>query len=92
MLTRTKRTCAALFASAALAVGIAPAAGAQQSGLVNVDIHNVLNNNNVSVTVPINAAANVCGVTVAVLADELENGPVTCRAGANQTFTIRQLQ
>jgi hypothetical protein len=72
--------------------GIAPAAGAQQSGLVNVDIHNVLNNNNVSVTVPINAAANVCGVTVAVLADELENGPVTCRAGANQTFTIRQLQ
>lgn len=56
---------------------------------MNVDIHNVPSNNNVSVAIRINAAANVCGVTVAVLTDELQNGPVTCNAGE---FTIRQLQ
>jgi hypothetical protein len=90
MLTRTKRTAAALFASAALAVGIAPAAGAQQQGLVNVDIDNVLNDNEVAVTVPINAAANICGVSVAVLSAGLLTGPFECDARGNQRVTVTQ--
>ena len=65
-----------------------PAASAQQSGLVNVDVSNVLNNNTIQVTVPINAAANVCGVAVTVLAQDLQSGPVECSAGANQHFTV----
>jgi hypothetical protein len=84
---------AALVTCAMLAVGLAaaPAASAQQSGLVNVDIHNVLNNNDVAVQIPINAAANVCGVNVVVLAQELASGPVTCDArSGNQMLTISQ--
>jgi hypothetical protein len=88
----TKMRFVALVTSGMLAIGLAaaPAASAQQQGLVNVDIHNVLNNNEVAVTIPINAAANICGVSVAVLAQDLANGPVTCRSGANQEFTISQ--
>jgi hypothetical protein len=83
----------ALVTSAMLAVGLAaaPAASAQQQGLVNVDIHNVLNNNQVAVTIPINAAANICGVSVAVLAQDLTSGPVTCTAGAHQQFIVSQI-
>jgi hypothetical protein len=88
----TKMRVAALVTSAMLAIGLAaaPAASGQQSGLVNVDIHNVLNNNEVAVTIPINAAANICGVSVAVLAQDLAGGPVTCTAGANQQFVVSQ--
>jgi len=86
----TRMRFAALLTSAMLAVGLAaaPAASAQQQGLVNVDIHNVLNNNHVAVTIPINAAANICGVSVAVLAQDLAGGPVTCTSGANQQFVV----
>jgi hypothetical protein len=90
-----RKTFALICTTAALAVGggaAAAPAGAQQNGLVNVDISNVLNNNNITVAIPINAAANVCGVSVDLLAQQLANGPVTCTAGANQTFTVRQLQ
>jgi hypothetical protein len=83
-----RKATAAVVAATALAVGLAGPAGAQQQGLVNVEISNLLNDNTVQVTVPVNAAANICGVTVAVLTDELENGAVTCDAGANQEFTI----
>lgn len=88
----TKMRLVALVTSGMLAIGLAaaPAASAQQSGLVNVDIHNVLNNNEVAVTIPINAAANICGVSVAVLAQDLASGPVTCKAGANQQFIVSQ--
>ena len=88
----TRMRFAALLTSAMLAIGLAaaPAASAHQSGLVNVDISNVLNNNDVAVTIPINAAANVCGVSVDVLSSNLANGPVTCTAGANQQFIVSQ--
>jgi hypothetical protein len=88
----TKMRLVALVTSGMLAIGLAaaPAASAHQSGLVNVDIHNVLNNNEVAVTIPINAAANICGVSVAVLAQDLAGGPVTCTAGANQQFVVSQ--
>jgi hypothetical protein len=90
-----RKTLALICTATALAVGVgagAAPAGAQQNGLVNVDIHNVLNNNNITVAIPINAAANVCGVSVDLLSQQLQNGPVMCSAGANQTFTVRQLQ
>jgi uncharacterized protein HemY len=89
VLTRTKRAFATTAVAAALAVGIGvPTASAQQQGLVNVEVSNVLNNNTIQITVPINAAANVCGVAVAVLAQELASGPVDCTAAANQRFLI----
>jgi len=82
---------AALITSGMLAIGLAaaPTASAQQQGLVNIDLHNIANNNNVAVTVPINAAANICGVSVDVLTSQLANGPVSCKSGANQQFALR---
>lgn len=89
LLRSPKRAFAAVVAAGALATGLGvPAASAQQSGLVNVDVSNVLNNNNVQVTVPISAAANVCGVSVAALSQDLLGGPVSCTAGSNQQFNI----
>ncbi len=79
-----------LIAAAAIAAIAAPAT-AQQNGLVNVDVSNVLNNldldllnnslNNNVVQVPIGIAANVCGVTANVLAAQKKgDDPVTCAA------------
>jgi len=69
----------------------APAAAQTQSGLVNVNVANVLNDlslnllnqslNNNTVQVPIGAAANVCGVTANVLAAQKKSGgPISCTA------------
>ena len=69
------------LASLALATGaflVAPATSAgaaTQSGLVNVNIEDV------SAQVPISVAANVCDVTVAVLAGTVIDGPTDCQAG-----------
>jgi hypothetical protein len=92
LIRSTRARIAALLTAGALAIGLAaaPAASAQQSGLVNVDVHNVLNNNKVAVTIPINAAANICGLDVNLLSQMLATGPVNCTAGANQQFTITQ--
>ncbi len=79
-----------LIAVAAMTALAAPAA-AQQNGLVNVDVSNVLNNldldllnnslNNNVVQVPIGIAANVCGVTANVLAAQKKGSdPVSCTA------------
>jgi hypothetical protein len=66
-----RKTCAAVFAACALGVFAgAPAASAQPvitGGLVNLTIANVLDNNEVTVQVPVTAAAAVCGVQVGVL-------------------------
>ena len=83
---------ASIFTSAVVAVGFAAPASAQQAGLVNVDISNVANNNNVTLAIPINAAANICGVQVNVLTQLLATGPVDCRARGNQRTTVRQIQ
>jgi hypothetical protein len=82
-----KMMIAALAVSAA-SIGV-PAA-AQQSGLVNVDVSNVLNNldldllnnslNNNTVQVPIGVAATVCDVSANVLAAQKKDGPTTCTA------------
>ena len=88
---RTKKIAASLFATGLLAVGVSvPTASAQQAGLVNVEISNVANDNVVNVQVPVNAAANICGVDVAVVAAVLgaagvQDFDVTeCRATGNQ--------
>lgn len=84
-----------LIPAAALAALAAPAA-AQQSGLVNVDVSNVLNNldldllnnslNNNTVQVPIGIAANVCGVDANVLAAQRKSdSPATCMATNTST-------
>jgi hypothetical protein len=81
---------AAVVSVFAVSLAFAVPASAQQSGLVNVEVTRVLNNNEVAVTVPINAAANVCGLTVGVLADRLTTGPVDCDARGNQDVTVAQ--
>src|SRR5881628_3162449 len=86
-----------ILASAALAAMATPAV-AQQSGLVNVDVHNVLNNldllnhtlNNNTVQVPIGVAAAVCGVDANVIAHQRKgNSPVSCTA-KNTSQALKQ--
>ena len=75
--------------------GLTASASAQPvniGNLVNVNISNVLNNNDVDVTVPINVAANICGVDVAVLvlatADPGDQTFVDCDARGNQRVEV----
>ena len=82
-----KRMISAVLAATALAIGVAGPASAQradQDGLVNVAVVDVLNNNNVvaNVQVPIGIAANVCGVNANVLAQQRRTGDATCDARA----------
>ncbi len=59
-------------------------------GLVNVTVTNVLNNNKVVVSIPIQAAVNICGVNVLTA---LPGQSVTCTAspaGNAVTVTIPQ--
>ena len=71
LLSRPKRVLAGVLAAGALATGAGiPAASAQPvitGGLVNLTITNVLNDNTVTVQVPVTAAAAVCGVQVGVI-------------------------
>ena len=92
---KSRKFIASIFTSVVVAVGFAGPASAQQTGLVNVDISNVANNNVVTIQVPINAAANICGVDVDVVAAVLgvagtQDFPVTqCRATGNQRNITR---
>lgn len=62
--------------------GVAQAAP-PQNGLVNVAIEDV------NVQIPIGVAANVCGVTVAVLADfEGASAPFDCDAATTQDLPV----
>jgi hypothetical protein len=87
-----KSIAAAFAASALLATG----AFAQQSGLVNVDVHNVANDiarnlsidvSQVPVTVqaPIGVAATVCGVAANVLGQQRGSGGANCTASSTNT-------
>jgi hypothetical protein len=91
---------ATLFLTGALAVGsAAPMATAQPvvtGGLVNVTVVNslneVLSNNNVGVAAALDIAANVCDVSVAVLATQLGSQESTCtNEQTGTTATIRQI-
>lgn len=82
-----RRTAATLVSVAALGIGGAalavPATAAPlfTGGLVNVAIEDV------TVQIPIGVAANVCGVTVAVIA-EVQPAPFDCEAGVVQDLPV----
>ena len=61
-----------------------PASAARQQGLVNVNVEDN------TILVPIAVAANVCDVTVAVLASDLEDGTATCDAFADSDATVTE--
>ena len=73
----------AIATAAVLSLGVAAAPASaqptQQQGLVNVAVTDN------TVQVPIGVAANVCGVTAAVLADQINTGAVDCSAISNAT-------
>ena len=90
-MTRARKLVAALFSSAIMAVTVAAPAGAQPvitGGLVNITIFDVLNENQISVQVPIGVAANVCGVQANVLARGEFQGPVNCTARTTQDLPV----
>jgi hypothetical protein len=65
-----------------VAIAQAPGGGGgntHQQGLVNVSLTNT------TVQVPVAIAANVCGVAVNVLAQQIGSGPVTCDALSGAT-------
>jgi hypothetical protein len=71
LIKHPKRTVVSVIAAMALAVGVggplATAAPVITGGLVNLTIVDVLNDNVVTVQVPVTAAAAVCGVQVGVI-------------------------
>jgi hypothetical protein len=76
----------AVLATAAVSMGlIAGPAGAQannQQGLVNINLQDV------TVQVPVSVAAGICGVNVAVLAQDLgQDGRANCPADADSVAT-----
>lgn len=84
---RIRSTAMTLASVAALGVGsvvLAAPASAQPvftGGLVNVNIEDV------NVQIPIGVAANVCGVTVAVIA-EVQPAPFDCEAAVTQDLPV----
>src|SRR2546423_12414146 len=60
-------TVLAVGALSAATAGPASAAPVVTGGFVNITVTDVLNNDTVNVQVPIGVAANVCGVSVAVI-------------------------
>lgn len=90
-----KRALVSATFAGALALPMAmPAAAAPPvvtGGLVNVTVVDVLSGNQVNAQVPVSVAANVCGVAVNVLAQDLRNGPVDC-SNELQTITASRQQ
>ncbi len=84
-----KRAIVAATFAGALAVPshAASAAPVVTGGLVNVTIVDVLSGNQVAVQVPVSVAANICDVSVAVLARDLSDGAATC-SNDQQTITL----
>lgn len=87
---RKARVAAVLAASAMSFGAVAGPAAAQPvvtGGLVNITITNVLNNNQVNVQVPIGVAANVCGVSANVLAQNTGQ-TVSCTSSTTQQLPV----
>jgi hypothetical protein len=72
---------AVLIGAITALAGASTASAQNQSGLVNVAI---VDN---TVQIPIGLAANVCGVAVNVLSQNIANGNTTCNAVAGATAT-----
>jgi len=103
MRTTSKMWLAIPFAAAVLSFSIP--AQAQQAGLVNVDLRNAnilsnianhlnVNISNVPVTVqvPIDVAANVCGVAVDLLSQSYAKGGASCYAQGTSRALNKQIQ
>ena len=94
MLSRVRKAVAATIVSSTLVLGVAPAAMAQQNGLVNVEIGDVTILEDVRVGVAAGVAANVCGVKVgpvAILATQVDasGGQRTvCEADADNPTVV----
>jgi hypothetical protein len=79
---RRKLNTLALACVTALAMATGASAQTNQSGLVNVNVEDNV------VQVPVAIAANICDVTVAVLATDLQDGSATCDALAESNATV----
>lgn len=75
-------TTLALACAMALATATGAMAQTSQTGLVNINVEDNV------VQVPIAIAANICDVTVAVLATDLSDGTATCDALAESGATV----
>lgn len=84
-----KRAIVAAAFAGAVAVPSVPAASAPviTGGLLNVTLVDVLSGNQVTAQVPISVAANICDVSVAVLARDLRDGSADCST-AQQIITV----
>jgi hypothetical protein len=73
-----------------LAMSAMPAMAAPlfTGGLVNINVTDVLTNNDVAVQVPVGVAANVCGLSVGVLAELAGQGPVDCTSSTTQDLPV----
>jgi hypothetical protein len=75
-------TCTAMAGATATRTGGGGGGGpTNQQGLVNL---NIANN---TIQIPVAVAANICGVAVNLLAQQLSNGGATCDAVGNSTAT-----
>jgi hypothetical protein len=83
-----KKTLAALGVAGFLAAAI-PATAQNQEGLVNVNVSDIDVGVVANVQVPVAIAANVCGVAVNVLAEQLP-GDVECNADAESAANNEQ--
>ena len=97
------RRCIAFAFSAAIGLGAALSAQAQQSGLVNVDLSNLkadiakdinvdVSQIPVNVQVPVGVAANVCGVDANVLARQDKGSSPACQAKNKSEALNQQVQ
>ena len=88
---RSTHVASLIFAGTLTLGAISTAFGAQQAGLVNVNIQDVAQNIArdinvdvsqipVTVQVPVGVAANVCGVAANVLAQKTQTGDADCKA------------
>lgn len=102
-MTNTRQWMRQLSCAAVVVVGMASAAGAQQDGLVNVNLENVkieiaeqikvdVSQIPVNVQAPIGVAANVCNVDANVLAEQKKQGEASCTAEQTSTALNQLVQ
>jgi hypothetical protein len=90
----TRKLLASVFAAVLMSFTAAAPAVAQPivivpGGLVNITIIDAVDLEQVNVQVPIGVAANVCDVTIAVLAEDVANNKATdCTARTTQDLPV----
>lgn len=92
-----------IWCALVLALALTIPAAAQQEGLVNVDISNIradiakdinvdVSQIPVTVQVPVDVAANVCGVDVSVLTSQVQQGNANCTARSTSSALTNIVQ